>query len=90
MLRNMTPLTYKSCWQAPGYRSPTLTFTDAAGKEYECTLTPKELQLVIYECAEAARGCGGKPPIDWDKYPTRVVWPQVTPWVDGPSKKAGA
>jgi hypothetical protein len=85
-----TALVYKSCWQAPGYRSPKLTFVDpASGREYECSLSPRDLQRVILECAESAKQISSHPPIDWDEYPRQVYWPSITPWVPGPSAGTG-
>jgi hypothetical protein len=76
-------LNYKGCWQAPGYRNLSIVATDDAGKEYQVHVSPKDLQRLIWECADAAKQIGTEPPIDWADYPTQVVWPQVTPWIIG-------
>lgn len=84
----MPHLTYKSCWTAPGYRNLTLVLTDASGKEYEAHLAPKDVQRLIWECADAVKQIGADPPIDWPEYPTQIVWPQITPWIAGPQRRA--
>ena|ERR1700676_1053726 len=84
----MADLTYKGCWQAPGYRNLSIVATDDAGKEYQVHVAPKDLQRLIWECADAAKQIGTEPPIDWADYPTQIVWPQVTPWIIGPSRPA--
>ncbi|MCP1832786.1 hypothetical protein [Bradyrhizobium sp. USDA 4545] len=78
-------LTLKTCWQAPGYRSPRFVLVDEAGREYDWQLTPQVLQRVINECADAAKQIGPpRGPIDWAEYPAQVYWPQITPWAPGP------
>lgn len=82
----MTDLTLKSIWRASGYRDLTLTMVDPTSRmEYELHLPPKAVQRLIHECADAVRQIGEKhPPIDWDQYPTQILWPEVTPWMAGP------
>lgn len=79
-------LSYKGCWQAPGYRQLSIVAVDEAGREYDLHIPAKELQRLINECADAAKQIGGHPPIDWDDYPVQIYWPQVSPWIAGPSK----
>lgn len=84
----MATLKYKSCWQAPGYRSPVMVLVDEAGREYRLRLMPADLQRVINECADSVKQIGAPhPPIDWAEYPTQIYWPQITPWQVGPPVK---
>lgn len=77
-------LDLKGIWQAPGYRSLTLSLIDPVSKrEYDVHLSPKDLQHLINECADAAKQIGTEPPIDWDQYPSQVYWPTITPWKVG-------
>lgn len=86
----MTTLTLQHIWTAPGYRDLRLVMLDpATRKEYELQLGPKDLQRLIYECADAVKQIGDPhPPIDWDRYPVQIHWPTVTPWAAGPAPKA--
>ena len=84
MSQDRTTLIYKTCWRAPGYRDLTLVLLDPAnGKEYELQLPPKEVQTLIFECADAAKQIGDLPPIAWDVYRAQIVWPTITPWKVG-------
>ncbi len=88
MMRKPGPnLSYKSCWQAPGYRQLTIVVTDDTGRVYDLHIGPKDLQRLINECADAAKQIGGRPPIDWDDHPAQIYWPQISPWIAGPSKE---
>lgn len=77
-------LKYKSCWHGPGYRDLRFILVDETGKEHELHLPPADVQRVIFDCADAAKQIGDHPPIDWDAYPTQIIWPAVTPWKAGP------
>ena len=78
----MSNLNLKSVWQAPGYRELTLVMADpATRKEYKLRLSPKDVQRLIYECADAVKQTGEPhPPIDWEEYPFQIHWPDITPW----------
>lgn len=76
-----TPLEIKQIWQAPGYRELSLTLIDpATRKEYRVQFMPTDMQRLINECADAVRQIGMGSPIDWDRYPTQIYWPTITPW----------
>lgn len=82
----MKTLTYKSCWRAPGYRDLRLVLVDpATSEEYELPLPPKDVQTLIFECADAATQIGDQPPIDWDAFRVQIMWPTITPWKPGPA-----
>lgn len=81
-------LAYKTCWHAPGYRDLRFVLTDEAGTEYELHLPPRDVQRVIYDCADAARQINDHPPLDWEQWRARLDWPEVTPWMDGPRSGA--
>lgn len=74
-------LEVKNIWNAPGYREISLTMIDPETmKEYRAHFPPGELQRLINACADAAKQIGYEGPIDWDRHPTTVYWPEVTPW----------
>lgn len=75
--RNLKYVTYA---HAPGYRDLDLRLVDEAGREYRLVLPPKDVQSLIFACAEVAGQIGTLPPIDWDAYPTTITWPTITPW----------
>lgn len=82
----MTTLTFKTCWRAPGYRDLRLVLVDPeTGKEYDLPLPPKDVQRLIFECADAAKQINDHPPLDWDVYRAQIIWPSVTPWMLGPT-----
>ncbi len=78
-------LELKNIWNGPGYRDLSLTLVDPQTKrEYDLHIPVKDMQRLINACADAVKQIGAPhPPIDWDRYPTKIYWPQVTPWVDG-------
>lgn len=81
----MTDLTLKHIWQTPGYRELTLDLIDdRTRKEFSVRIRPADLQHLINACADATRQIGTEPPIDWDRHPTQVYWPDVRPWRVGP------
>ena len=84
----MTELTLKNVWHGPGYRDLRLVMIDPGTKrEYEMHLAPKDVQRMIYDCADAVKQINDHPPLDWDQYPVQIHWPQITPWMPGPAPK---
>jgi len=81
----MSTLTIKGIWNGPGYRDLVLDLVDEAGREHQLQIRPAEMQRVINACADAVSQIGTEPPIDWDRHPTQIYWPTVTPWRRGPS-----
>lgn len=81
-----TTLAYKTCWRAPGYRDLRLVLVDpASGQEYELRLPPRDVQKLIFECADAAKQINNHPPLDWDQYRAQIFWPTIPPWMVGPA-----
>lgn len=82
-------LKYKSCWHAPGYRSLGIVMVDPdTGKEFQLAIGPEQLQRLINDCADAARQIGAHPPLDWERHPSVIYWPSISPWRAGAPKKA--
>lgn len=79
------PLTYKTCWSAPGYRDLRFVLVDKTGAEYELHLPPKDVQRIIFECADAAKQINDHPPLDWEQWPSQILWPSIVPWMVGPA-----
>lgn len=76
----------KNIWVAPGYRALTLECEDSDGKRVDVHIEPADMQRLISACADAVGQIGTEPPIDWDRHPTQIYWPSVTPWKRGERK----
>lgn len=87
MRKSGPDLTYTACWQAPGYRQLTIVATDNTGRVYDLHIGAKDLQRLINGCADAAKQIGAHEPIDFKEHPVQIYWPQITPWIAGPSKE---
>ncbi len=64
---------------APGYRDVMLSLRCEAGREYDVTLSPAEVQRLIDALADAVAQ-REEPPLDWRQYPQPIQWPAVKPY----------
>lgn len=84
----MQMLELKNIWNGPGYRDLLLVFVDSTTKrETEVRVQAKDMQRLINACADAVKQIGTHPPLDWERHPTTIYWPSVTPWKAGEAKR---